>query len=54
MSEIASSQTPISLEERVYEMQLDLRHLKQKVDAIAFYLQKIEKDGLKVKVVKNG
>jgi hypothetical protein len=52
MTETVSSATPISLEDRVFEMQLDLRHLRQKVDAIAFYLQKIEKDGLKVKVIK--
>jgi hypothetical protein len=52
MTETTSSAMPISLEDRVFEMQLDLRHLRQKIDLIAFFLQKIEKEGLKVKVVK--
>ncbi len=42
----------IGLEERVQDMQINLKHMKTKLDAIAFYIQKIEKWGLKVKVIK--
>lgn len=42
----------VSLENRVQNMQIDLKHMKGKVDVIAYFLQKIEKEGLKIKVKK--
>ena len=42
----------ITLEDRVKDIQIDLKHMKVKLDLMAFYFQKINKDGLKVKVIK--
>ena len=42
----------ITTDERLRDMQIDLRHMKTKLDYITFFMQKIDKDGLKVKVIK--
>ena len=42
----------ISSEDRVKDMQRDLVHIKGKIDLIVYYIQKIEREGLKVKVKK--
>ena len=39
----------ITLEDRVKDIQIDLKHMKNKLDIATFYIQKISKDGLKVK-----
>ena len=43
---------PITLEDRVKDLQIDLRHIKSRIDLLVFFVQKIEKNGLKVKVAK--
>ncbi len=42
----------ITTEDRIKDMQIDLKHMKGRVDLITFYIQKINKDGLKIKVIK--
>jgi len=42
----------ITLEDRVRDMQIDLKHMKSKLDLVVFFLQKMDKNGLKVKVIK--
>ncbi len=47
-----ADKTKITLEDRVQDMRIDLKHMKTKLDFVVFYLQKIDKNGLKVKVIK--
>ena len=42
----------ISIEDRVKDLQIDLKHMKSKLDVIAYYMQQIDKNGLKIKVTK--
>ncbi len=39
----------ITVEDRIKDIQIDLKHMKIKLDLAAYYIQKINKDGLKVK-----
>lgn len=42
----------ITMGDRIKDLQIDLKHMKGKLDMIAFYIQKINKDGLKVEMKK--
>ena len=42
----------ITIENRVKDLQIDLKHMKGKLDVIAYYVQQIDKKGLKIKVEK--
>ncbi len=42
----------ITIEDRVKDIQIDLKHMKGKLDVIAYYIQQIDKKGLKIKVEK--
>ena len=42
----------ITIENRVKDLQIDLKHMKGKLDVIAYYMQQIDKKGLKIKVEK--
>ncbi len=42
----------ITIENRVKDLQIDIKHMKSKLDAIAYYIQQIDKNGLKIKVTK--
>ncbi len=42
----------ITIENRVKDLQIDLKHMKGKLDIIAYYIQQIDKKGLKIKVTK--
>ena len=39
----------ITLEDRVQDMQINLRHIKGRMDQLTYFIQKIEKNGLKIK-----
>ncbi len=42
----------ITIENRVKDLQIDIKHMKGKLDLIAYYMQQIDKNGLKIKVTK--
>ncbi len=42
----------ISIEGRIKDLQIDIKHMKGKLDVIAYYMQQIDKNGLKIKVTK--
>jgi len=41
--------SPPKIEERIKDIQIDLKHSKMRLDQIEFYLQKIYNEGIKVK-----
>ena len=47
-----STKNKITTEDRVKDLQIDLKHMKTKLDVIAYYMQQIDKNGLKIKVTK--
>ena len=42
----------ITLENRLKDLQIDLKHMKGKLDLIAYYMQQIDKKGIKIQVKK--
>ena len=38
----------ITTEDRIKNIEIDLKHIKGRMDLIAFYMQKIDKKGIKV------
>ena len=42
----------ITLENRLKDLQIDLKHMKGKLDLIVYYMQQIEKKGIKIQVKK--
>ena len=42
----------ITTEDRIKDIQIDLKHMKTKLDIIVYYMQQINKKGLKIKVTK--
>ena len=47
-----STKNKITTENRIKDIQKDIKHIKGRLDIMAYYFQKINKDGLKVKVAK--
>ncbi len=47
-----STKNKITTEDRLKDLQIDLKHMKTKLDVIAYYMQQIDKNGLKIKVKK--
>ncbi len=42
----------ITIEDRVKDLQIDLKHMKGKLDVVAYYMQQIYKKGIKIQVTK--
>ncbi len=47
-----STKNKITTEDRVKDLQIDLKHMKTKLDMVVYYMQQIDKKGLKIKVTK--
>ncbi len=47
-----STKKKITMEDRIKDLQIDLKHMKSKLDVVTYYLQQIDKKGLKIKVTK--
>ncbi len=42
----------ITTNDRVKDLQIDLKHMKGKLNLVAYYMQQIDKKGIKIKVEK--
>ncbi len=42
----------ITIDDRIKDLQIDLKHMKGKLDLIAYYMQQIDKKGIKIQVTK--
>ena len=47
-----STKKKITTDDRVKDIQIDLKHMKGKLDIIAYYMQQIDKKGIKIQVKK--